>query len=335
MKILVIGGTRFLGYHLTHALLEGGFKVTLFNRGISPDDFGDRVIRIKGDRQNHQQFYEQFQGQKYDVLIDLIGYHPLELEVAEKTFRDHIGLYVFISTGQVYLVTENKNWPAREEDFYQPLIPCPSGEELPYEYGMKKRECELLLEERFRSRKFPAVRFRCPVIHGPRDYSLRMYSYLLRIQDGYPLIIPENGDKIIRHIYVQDVVKTILKVLPEVSVRGKVFNLAQDEVVTLSKFLTLAAALLKKEIRIVTVSQLELREHSISPDISPFSGRWVSYLDPAYARQEIGFSTTPLPQWIPEVISYFFQQYQGAPPENYQFRNKEKVYLQKVLPGYF
>jgi len=182
---LVIGGTRFLGYHLTRALLELGIKVTLFNRGISSDDFGDRVTRIKGDRQNHQQFYEQFQGQKYDVVIDLIGYHPLELEVAEKTFRDHIGLYV--SSALVRLSGHREQKLAGQGGgFLSTLIPCPSGEELPYEYGMKKRECELLLEERFRSRKFPAVRFRCPVIHGPRDYSLRMYSYLLRIQAAIP-----------------------------------------------------------------------------------------------------------------------------------------------------
>ncbi|OGB68238.1 MAG: hypothetical protein A2Y94_16000 [Caldithrix sp. RBG_13_44_9] len=330
MKVLVIGGSKFLGYHLTRSFLEHGFKVTLFNRGIGPDDFGDQVTHITGDRQNHKEFYDRFRNQKFDAVIDLIGYHPLEVEVAEKTFRDHIGLYIFISTGQVYLVTENKHWPAREEDFYQPLIKCPAGEESPYDYGVKKRECELLLEERFRSRKFPAVRLRCPVIHGTRDYTLRLFSYLRRIQDGHPIIIPENGDKIIRHIYVQDVVQTILKILPDGSVRGKVFNLAQEEVVTLSEFLTITASLLDKKIKIVTVSQQELKEHLIPLDISPFSGRWVSYLDPGYARREIGFTSTPLPDWISEVSSYFFQQYQGPPPENYQFRNMEIALLEKV-----
>jgi nucleoside-diphosphate-sugar epimerase len=226
-------------------------------------------------------------------------------------------------------VTENTHWPAAEEDIYQPLIQCPTGEELPNDYGVKKRECELLLEERFRSRKFPALRLRCPVIHGARDYTLRLLSYLLRIQDGYPIIIPEHGDKIIRHIYVQDVVQTILKALPKSSMRGKVFNLAQDEVVMLSEFLTLIASLLNKKIKIVTVSKQQLKEHMISTDISPFSGRWVSYLDPGYARQEIGFTSTPLPNWISEVSSYFIRQYQGSLPENYQFRSKEITFLEK------
>jgi nucleoside-diphosphate-sugar epimerase len=330
MNVLVIGGSRFLGHHLTRSLLELGISVTLFNRGKSPDDFGTRVKRIIGDRQDHQRFYNRLHGQRFDAVIDLIGYNPLEIEVAEKTFRDQIGLYVFISTGQVYLVTENKHWPAKEEDFYQPLIDCPAGEELPYEYGVKKRECELFLEKRFRSSKFPAVRLRCPVIHGPRDYSLRLFSYLLRITDGFPLIIPENGDKIIRHIYVQDVVHTILKLLANSSVPGKVFNLAQHEVVTLSEFLTQIASLMNKKIKIRIVSRQVLKEHMIPDDISPFSGRWVSYLDPNYAQQEIGFKSTSLSHWIPEVLSYFFQQYQGPPPENYQFRDKEINYLERV-----
>jgi nucleoside-diphosphate-sugar epimerase len=328
MNVLVIGGSKFLGYHLTRSLLELGVQVTLFNRGKSPDDFGNQVKRIIGDRQDHQRFYDQLHGQRFDAVVDLIGYDPQEIEVAEKTFRDQIGLYVFISTGQVYLVTENKHSPAKEEDFYQPLIDCPAGEELPYEYGVKKRECELFLEKRFCSSKFPAVRLRCPVIHGARDYSLRLFSYLLRIDDGFPLIIPEKGDKIIRHIYVQDVVQTILKILANDSVRGKVFNLAQHEVVTLSEFLTIMASLMNKEIQIRIVSQQELKKHMIPDAISPFSGRWVSYLDPAYAQQEIGFKSTPLQHWIPEVLSYFFQQYQGPSPENYQFREKEIKYLE-------
>jgi len=330
MKVLVIGGSKFLGYHLTRSLLELGVQVTLFNRGKSPDDFGNRVKRIIGDRQDHQWFYEQLHGQRFDAVIDLIGYDPLEVEVAEKTFRDHIGLYVFISTGQVYLVTENKHCPAREKDFYQPLIDCPMGEELSYEYGLKKRECELLLEKRYRSTQFPAVRLRCPVIHGARDYTLRLFSYLLRIDDGFPLIIPENGDKIIRHIYVQDVVQTILKILTNDSVRGKVFNLAQHEVLTLSEFLTMIASLMNKEIKIRMVDQQALKEYMIPDDISPFSGRWVSYLDPAYAQQDIGFTSTHLPNWIPEVVSYFIKEYQGPTPENYQSREKEIKYLERV-----
>jgi len=329
MEALVIGGTRFLGYYITRALLSEGVKVTLFNRGITPDDFGKKVERVCGDRKDYKKFYENFRRRRFDVVIDLIGYDPEDVEVAEKTFRDHIGQYIFISTGQVYLVTKNKHLPATEEDYYQELIPCPPGEEEAYEYGLKKRQIEDFLEEVFHSRRFPSVRFRCPIIHGPRDYTLRLYSYLLRIADEQPLIIPEGGDVIIRHIYVQDVVKAVLSVLQVETTRGKVYNLAQEEVLSLSEFLVLVARLMNRQLEIVRIPEMELLLNDISPDISPFSGRWVSYLDPSLAKEEIGFVSTPLEEWLPGVIYYFLEEYKGEPPSNYRFRSREIRLIEK------
>ena len=323
MKVLVIGGTKFLGYYLTRTLLEEGFEVTLFNRGITPDDFGSSVKRVYGNRKDYKKFYETFRREKFDVVVDLIAYEPEDVEVIEKTFHDRVGQYIFISTGQVYLITENKHQPAREEDYYQKLIPCPKGEEAAYEYGLKKRQIEDYLEEAYRLRKFPSVRFRCPIIEGPRDYTLRLYSYLLRIDDGYPIVIPENGDNIIRHVYVKDVARALVSVLGVEKTRGKVYNLAQEEVVRLSEFLRLIARLMGKTIQLVKVPERELLEKEIPLDISPFSGHWVSYLDPTYAREEIGFRTTPLEKWLKPTIYYFMEEYQGEKPANYRYRSRE------------
>ncbi len=52
----MIGGTRFMGYHLTRRLLADGHDLTLYNRGVSTDDFGDRVKRVKGDRYDLKAF---------------------------------------------------------------------------------------------------------------------------------------------------------------------------------------------------------------------------------------------------------------------------------------
>ena len=79
MDILVIGGTKFLGYHFTRRFLEEGHKVTLFNRGLSPDDFGDRVNRIQGDRNDHKEFQERLCGQWYDVVLDMIAYNAEDI----------------------------------------------------------------------------------------------------------------------------------------------------------------------------------------------------------------------------------------------------------------
>jgi len=330
MNILLIGGSKFLGYHLTHALLDHGFKVTLFNRGLSPDDFEDRVERITGNRKDHRQFENQFHRRTFDAVIDLIGYDLEDVKICEQTFRNCIGQYIFISTGQVYLVTENNNLPAKEEDFYQKLIPCPPGEEAAYEYGIKKREIEYFLLDQNIYRNLPTVNLRCPVIHGPRDYTLRFYSYLIRIQDAHPLIIPENGDGIFRHIYVQDVVSAILKILSSSKLRGEAFNLAQKEVLRLSEFLQLIGSFLNIPLDIINIPVSELNKNNLSTDISPFSGKWISYLDPAKAERELGFQSTPVKAWIPLVTEYFFENYQGNVPDNYHHRKRE-IQLIKTL----
>ena len=323
MKVLVIGGSRFLGYHLVQQMLNEEIKVVLFNRGISPDDFGDSVERVVGDRKNYNEFFNTFRNRQFDVVVDLIGYDLDDAEAAVKTFKDNIGQYIFISTGQVYLVTKNKHLPAAEKDYYQDVIECPPGEEAAYSYGIGKRECEDFLEEASKFQHFPSVRFRCPIIHGERDYTLRLHSYLLRMIDENPLIIPAGGDSIIRHVYVKDVVNTIVNVFQVEQTRGNVYNLASEEVLVLSKFLELASMVVEKPLTLFEIPASVLRQNDISPGISPFSGKWVSYLDPSLAQAEIDFKPTPIGQWIRETIHWFLHQYDGPQPENYHHRVKE------------
>jgi len=323
MKVLIIGGTRFLGYHLTRALLRENFEVTLFNRGKTRDDFGPEIERIHGDRKDYKHFFDIFRGKKFDVVIDLIGYDLQDAIVAEEAFRDCIGQYIFISTGQVYLITENKHQPARETDYDQDLIECPEGEEAGYNYGLQKRQIEDFLVDAFQSRRFPSVRFRCPIIHGPRDYTLRLYSYLLRIADGNPLIIPEGRDNIIRHVYVADVVGAIKSAMSRESVNGQVFNLAQNEVLVLSEFVARIAGLMERKTEIIEIPPGELLANDVPLDISPFSGKWVSYLDPSLAQQTLDFHSTPLNEWLPVVIKYFMEEYSGSEPDNYRYRTSE------------
>jgi len=257
------------------------------------------------------------------MVVDLIGYDPEDVKTAIATFKGHIGQYIFISTGQVYLVTENKHQPAAEEDYYQELIDCPPGEEEPYLYGIRKRQCEDLLEEAFKFRQFPSVRFRCPIIHGARDYTLRLYSYIIRLLDDNPLIIPEDGDSIIRHVYVKDVVEAIFSTLQISQTRGKVYNLAGEEVLMLSEFLQLTASVLEWQLTLYKIPGDILKEYDIPLDISPFSGKWTSYLDPTLAMAEIKFKPTPLREWLSEVAHWFVDEYEGQEPPNFIYLDRE------------
>ncbi len=323
MKVLVIGGTKFLGYHLIQSLLRNGFEVTMFNRGVSPNPFSAEVEHIRGDRDDFDAFYSSLHRRKFDAVIDLIGYRPEQIDSVVKTFEGRIGRYIFISSGQVYLVTENRRHPAREEDYFQPIIACPPGEEAGYEYGMGKRGCEDRLQRAYGEKQFPEVRLRCPIIHGPGDYTLRLYSYILRIKDGQPLIIPEGRDNLIRHIYVKDVVRAIMTALKTPGIEGRAYNLASLEVMPLHEFLQIVADVMGKTLQWREVSFPKLTEFSLDDSISPFSGFWVSYLDPGRAKRELGFKSTPLKEWLGETVQWFLREYRGEMPENFRLRSRE------------
>ena len=73
MKVLVIGGTRFLGHELAWRLVAGGHAVTLFNRGTLPDAFGARVERLRGDRTTDD-FERHLAGRTFDAAVDFAAY---------------------------------------------------------------------------------------------------------------------------------------------------------------------------------------------------------------------------------------------------------------------
>jgi nucleoside-diphosphate-sugar epimerase len=104
--ILIIGGTRFVGYQLAWRLLAAGHWVTLLNRGTRPDPFGDRVERLTADRSTPE-FARTLIGRTFDAAVDFAAYTGDDARGAIETLgQDRVGHYILISTGQVYLVRD-------------------------------------------------------------------------------------------------------------------------------------------------------------------------------------------------------------------------------------
>src|SRR6185503_2504920 len=99
MKLLILGGTRFLGRHLVAAAQLREHEVTLFNRGnFSSEDLG-AVESIKGDR--HTELHK-LQGRRWDAVIDTSGHLPRAVRAAVEVLANEVERYVFISTQNVY-----------------------------------------------------------------------------------------------------------------------------------------------------------------------------------------------------------------------------------------
>src|SRR5689334_12341953 len=98
MRILVLGGTQFLGRHVVTAALERGHDVTLFNRGITRSELFPETEKLRGDRDGS---LEQLQGRSFDAVVDTSGYVPRIVERTLDALGD-VGHYTFVSSISVY-----------------------------------------------------------------------------------------------------------------------------------------------------------------------------------------------------------------------------------------
>lgn len=326
MHILIIGGTRNMGLSLVNELRQGGHRVTILNRGKTPDTLPDDVERLRADRTDPAQLETALAGRSFDAVVDMVLYKGDEAETITRLLRGRTGHYIFISTGQVYLVREGIERPFHEDDYAGRLMPAPKEASYGYAewlYGKEKRDAEDVLARSWDSQQFPYTSLRLPMVNSERDHFARLYGYILRLQDGGPILVPETPDYPLRHVYSGDVVRAIRLVLESGQGKGRAFNLAQDETVPLQKFLHIMGDLLGVTPHIVRVRRSLLEANGFLPDCSPFSDRWMSELDNSRSKAELGVTYTPLRDYLEKLVTYFVTHPPRQQPASYRRRPAE------------
>ncbi len=309
MNALIIGGTRNLGPSIVRALLDQGYNVAVFNRGITPDDLPQDVERLRGDRNDPAQLRRLVGDRSFDVVIDTTLYTAPEAEAAVEIFGSNAGRYIFLSTGQVYLVRVGPQRPFREEDYFGPVMAePPKSNEIDYPnwlYGHDKRLAEDIFGKAWRVQNFPYTSLRLPMVNSERDSYDRIYGYWLRLQDGGPIVIPDDAGLPVRHVYGEDVVQAILRLTQSELGKGQAYNVGQDETVTLEEFLQMLADAAGVPLKLARVPRERLNELRILRDCSPFSGSWMSSLDNARGKRELGLVYTPMREYVKKLAEHF------------------------------
>jgi nucleoside-diphosphate-sugar epimerase len=324
VKVLIIGGTRFFGYFIARRLLADGHEVTLFTRGLTPDDLGPDVRRIAGDRRDRADFVRRLGREEFDAAVDMIAYTAADSESAASALDGRVGRFFHISTGSVYIVTRDFPCPLREEDFEREVEPQPKVDDGGWwSYGYNKRLCEEALREAGARRGFPFVILRLPIVFGERDYTLRAYSYFLRLADGKPIILPDGGFNVFTHIYQDDVARTVAANLKNPAAVGQAYNLAWPEILSLRAFVLESARIIGREPEIVDIPWGVLNSSGLGTAFSPLSTRRPFVLVTDKARRDLGFTAAPFPGWLERTIRWFREDYRGAPPDNYERRGFE------------
>jgi nucleoside-diphosphate-sugar epimerase len=331
MRSLVVGGTRNLGPSIVHALLQRGNEVTVFNRGQTRDDLPEEVERLRGDRTDPEQLKQVLGGREFDLVIDTTLYTGFEAEAIVELFAGRVGRYIFLSTGQVYLVRVGAQRPYKEEDYAGPVMSEPPQSNISeyenWRYGFDKRAAEDVFASAWAKDKFPFTSLRLPMVNSERDHYDRIYGYFLRIQDEGPILIPDEDGAPVRHVYGEDVVQAIMRLAEGEKGKGCAYNIGQDETLSLTQFLELLATTMHCPLKIVRVTREELDREGLLPHCSPFSGKWMSSLENTRGKTELGMEYTPVGTYVKKLVSYF-QAVRPHTVEGYQQRAREVEFAQ-------
>ena len=256
MRLLILGGTVFLGRHLVDAALARGHRVTLFNRGQHNPDLYPDVEKLRGDRDGG---LDALAGREWDAVIDTCGYVPRIVRASADMLADRVGHYTFISSISVYA---NMQGDGPDEAAPVGVLQDETVEEITGEtYGPLKALCEQAVEAALPGR---ALNIRPGLIVGPHDNLDRFTYWPYRIAHGGDVLAPDYRDMPVQIIDVRDLAEWTIRTVEEH--RTGVYNATglQDPL-TFADVLDACCAVTGSNAHIVWVDEGFLLEQGVGP----------------------------------------------------------------------
>jgi 2'-hydroxyisoflavone reductase len=238
LKVLILGGTGFIGPHFIDALTAGGHKITLFNRGKRDPEVRPGIEQLLGDRNGE---ISSLKGHDWDVVIDNSGYTPSQVKATAELLKDHVRKYIFISSVAVYADFAKAGI---DEDYKLAELKDPTSEVVNGEtYGGLKVLCEKVVETTYGKR---ATIIRPTYIAGPGDHTDRFTYWPVRVSKGGKMLAPGTPSDPFQYIDVRDLAGFI-RTCVEKDVNGK-FNLCGPQgAVTMGSLLDEAKRITKAD----------------------------------------------------------------------------------------
>jgi 2'-hydroxyisoflavone reductase len=228
MKILVLGGTRFLGRHFVDAALERGHAITVFTRGRTSVPWASRVDSRTGDRDPFREpGLASLESGDWDAVVDTSGYVPRVVGAGADLLRGRVGRYLFVSSLSVYAKSDR---PGLDEHAEVAQLEDPATEEVLAHYGALKAACEAAVRARF---GLATTIVRPGLIVGPYDSTDRFGYWVARFRHpallgdrGPEAIVPAPPDRPIQIIDARDLASWMLALLE--ADREGTFNACSD-----------------------------------------------------------------------------------------------------------
>lgn len=304
MRLLVLGGTAFVGRAIVESALRRGHDVTLFGRGRTGVDLFPEVTRRAGDRE--QGDYASLAADRWDAVIDVSGYVPRHVNQAADSLGDRGGRYLFISTGSVYDHTQQRVAAAPDEDTAR-LPPCRSTEEITSDtYGPLKVACEDDLLARLGER---VTLVRPGIVAGPHDPTDRFTWWVRRAARGGEVAVPGRLSQPVQLLDAGDLADLVIA-LVEADRPGAFNAVGPAEPTTVADLLaacTTAAGTDSEGIEVAADPALPATPF-VLPDTSPDT----VFRRRADRARAAGLPATPLVATAAAVLAWDIQR--GTPP---------------------
>jgi UDP-glucose 4-epimerase len=214
MRVLIMGGTRFIGVYLTRILLEQGHEVVLFNRGNRPAPNAG-VHQIHGDRSNPADLKEKLSGIDFDIIFDNNGRELSDTQPLVEIFRGRMEQFVYMSSAGVYQKSDQ--------------MPHVEGDPIdPKSRHRGKHDTEAYLIEH----DLPFTAIRPTYIYGSQNYNDLEAWFFDRVVRDRPIPIPGNGECITQLGHVKDLAIAMAKVVGNHRAFEQIYNVSGDRFVT-------------------------------------------------------------------------------------------------------
>lgn len=310
MRILVIGGTQFMGRETVRRLVEDGHNVSVMHRQPT-HDLGERVANLQADRGDLDVVTRLIRENEFEVVFDFAydwekGTPAAHVEHAARACTDALTRYVFMSSIAAY----GSGIDLHED---APLAP----EDHPNPYVQHKASSERALFRMHGATGFPVTTFRPPFVHGPRQMLYREQFFWDRMLDGRAIILPDGGDTPMQWVFAPDVAALCVQSIDVAEAAGEAFNIAHAERLTQRSYveaLGRAAGIEPTFISIPREAILAAGGQVLGGNL--YFGEYIDLppmtSDTTKAARMLGFAPTPLDAALRASFDWYREQPRGT-----------------------
>jgi 2'-hydroxyisoflavone reductase len=320
MRVLVIGGTLFIGKLLVKRLIAAGHEVTILHRKAE-HPFGRKVRNAIADRNDAVAIRNALSGLRFDAVYDIAydwerGTTAAQVEATAKSIPGDLTRYIFMSSVAAYGDGLNHS---EDDPLASDIHPDP--------YVRNKASSERALFRMFHESRFPVVTMRPPFVYGPENPFYREAFFWDRLRLDRPIIIPGDGNRLMQFVYVNDLVEACFNALEKHTAPGRAFNVADEKPLTQVEVVAELAKALGKQPVLVRVPRELITRAGGSAFAEPLY--FAQYYDLAPITEAIGrvkrvlnISLTPFAAGLKETLRWYTKH---APERKLDFTFEDKL----------